>query len=269
MTAKELIDYLIQDAGLDEATAQAFVKAAANEKVAARAASLKQQSEYDALVTKSQALETSLNGKDGQLGAAAYQQWYQKNYPQIQKLQNDLIKYQERYGTLESPADTPAPNFGSGSGTKSFSEDEVQAIVRKTIDEGYGARWSNLITGAGTILEKHMRSGRKSSIDWKKLGELAESKGGDLVEAYNVWDAPAAEAARKEDEDKRVEARVKEELSKRRSTELFPAAADVGSDTGPLSFRRSEGTTSAKPTYDRNKVIQSAISGVYEPANTN
>src|SRR5437667_11256317 len=98
--------------------------AAKNEKVASRASALKQQNEYQAIADKVSALELTLNGKEGQPGARAYQEWYAKNLPEIQRIQGLVAKYQERYGELDAPA--PAPKPGD---VKQFSQEDVQRMV--------------------------------------------------------------------------------------------------------------------------------------------
>ncbi len=258
MTAQELFTYLTHDAGLDDATAQAMVKAAANEKIAARAASLKNQTEYESLAGRAAALEASLNGAGGKPGAKQYQDWYEKNFGAIQKLQADVALYQERFGTLEAPKPTPAA-AATGS---TFTKEEVQKIVNETIQGGYAGRWSDLLTSSGTILEKHIRSGRKSNLDWKKLSEIAEAKGGDLVAAYDEWDKPEADKAAKDAEEKRIEARVKEELAKRQTSAFFPAGADASPSSTSVGITRG----AKDKSYDRNKVIESAVTGKYDGA---
>src|SRR5690348_15066135 len=103
MTAKEMFKYLIDDAGLDEATAKAVMAAAENEKVNKRTADYVQKREYEDLERKAAQLELSYNGTKDKPGALSYQQWYEKNFAAIQELQTRVAKYQERYGDLEAP----------------------------------------------------------------------------------------------------------------------------------------------------------------------
>jgi len=261
MTAKELFESLVQDAGLDEATAKAIMAAAANEKVNAKAAGLVQRKEYDSLEARAAALELSMNGTKDKPGAVAYQKWYTDNFAAIQKLQQDVARYTERYGTLDEPknppANPPAPAFDE----KKIAE-MIAAGVDKRIQEGYGSRWSDLITQSGTILEKHIRSGRKSPLDWKKISELAAAKNGDIAAAYDEWDKPEADAAAKAATDAEVERRVKERLAKERTESFFPAGADAtpSGSVSPLSRSKVEGT----PKYDRSSVIAAAVTGKYD-----
>lgn len=264
MTAKELFEYLTQDAGFDEATSKAIMAAAGNEKVSKRAADFVQQKEYDALQSKAAELEMSYNGTKDKPGAKAYQEWYSKNAAAIQKLQTDVARYQERYGDLEDPSG----NFNKGGkdgkpagGGGTMTKEEIAATVREVISGGYDAQWSNLITGAGTILEKHLRSKRDTPIDWNKLGEIAKAKNGDLTAAYDEWDKPAAEAAAKAAQEAEIDRRVKEKLAQQQTNSFFPAGADASpSSVSPLSRAKSD------QKYDRSKVVQAAVSGEYKPA---
>lgn len=256
MTAKELFKYLTDEAGLDETTAAAVMKAAENEKVAAKAQTLKQSSEYDALNARAEAMRVSLEG-DGKTsqGAKAYQAWYEKNFAAIEKLQADAARYKERYGDLDTPIvpDPAKPAVG-------LKKEDVATIVNEVVQGTYGTQWSNLITGAGTVLEKHLRAQRKNSIDWGKLGEIAAKKGGDLTAAYDEWDAPERDAASKAATDAEVERRVKEEMKKRNTPANFPAGADAGVSTGISPLSRG----AAEKKYDRSKVIEAAFTGKYE-----
>jgi hypothetical protein len=250
-TAKELFTMLTQDAGLDEATAQAIMKAAENEKVAQRAANLVQRQEYDSIATRAAALEKEATG------AKVYQDWYAKNYPAIQKLQADALIYQERFGSLEEPAKTPPAK-----GAAQYSEEDVQRIVTKTIQDNYAPRWSNLLVSTGTILEKHIRAGRKSNLDFKKLEEIAATKGGDLEAAYDEYDRPERELAAKESTEAEIKRRVDEEMAKRRTAEFFPAGADATPSSGSSGITRH---SAEKKGYDRSAVINAAVTGEYSP----
>lgn len=263
MTAKELFEYLTQDAGFDEATSKAIMAAAGNEKVAKRAGDFVQQKEYNDLEQRAARLELSYNGTKDKPGAKAYEEWYSKNAAAIQKLQQDVARYQERYGAL----DDPSGNFDRGKGGEvkpaggTMTKEEIAATVREVISGGYDAQWSNLITGAGTILEKHLRSKRDNPIDWNKLGELAKAKNGDLTAAYDEWDKPAAEAASKAATEAEIKRRVDEEVAKRQTSSFFPAGADASpSSVSPLSRTKSD------QKYDRSKVVEAAVSGEYKPA---
>ena len=129
MTAKEMISYLIEEAGLDAATAKALVD---NEKVAARAATFKQASEYEAVERKAAELEASLNGANGKPGSKAYEKWYQDNFEKIQTVLSERKIYEERYGPLDATARPTAPT------TPAFDETAVQKMVDARIQSQYG-----------------------------------------------------------------------------------------------------------------------------------
>jgi len=258
MNAQELFTYLTDGAGLDDATAKAIMAAAANEKVAAKAGTLKQQKDLDDLNARLAQVQEAYEGKGGAWGAKQYQQWVAENHAAIIKLQNDVARYQERYGALDGAAPgTPAPKPGVGP----MSNEDVQKLIHETIQNTYANRWSDLLTTSGTLIERHMRAGRKTPIDWKKVGELATAKGGDLNLAYDEWDKPEADAARQAETQKEVDRRVKEELAKRATQGAFPAGADgTPSSTSTLGITRAAG----EHKYDRSKVVAAATTGQYD-----
>lgn len=256
MTAQELFTYLTADAGLDEATTKVIMdQVAKNEKVNGKATSLKQASEYTALETRAAALQKAATD------AAVYQDWYAKNYAAIEKLQKDALRYQERYGALDADGDGGDKNKKKVDAQ--LDEAAVVTMVNKVIQENYGPRWSDLVTNSGTILEKHIRAGRKAPIDWKKVGELAQAKGGDLTAAYDEWDAPEREAATKLSTEAEIDRRVKEEVAKRQTAQFFPAGAEGATSSGTAGITKA---SSEGKKYDRNAVVQAAITGKYDGA---
>lgn len=260
MTGKELFDYLTQDAGLDEATAKAMVTAASNEKVGVKAASLVQKQQYDELERRAAEIELAYNGNGKKLGAKAYQEWYDKNYTAVEALKAKAAQYEERYGSLEAPTGGNPPGKPAAAAAATFTADDVQRMVNDVIQKDYAPRWSNLLTSTGSIVQKHMFNGRKSEIDFKKLEEIAATKGGDLDAAYDEYDRPEREAAAKVAEDTRVEGRVKEELQKRQTQSMFPAGAEGGASTGTSGITRIV----SDKKYDRNSVIAAATTGNYD-----
>lgn len=255
MTAQELFTYLTEGAGLDEATTKVIMdQVAKNEKVNGKATSLKQASEYEALETRAAALQKAATD------AAVYQDWYAKNFSAIEKLQKDALRYRERYGALDAEG---APHAGRPAAGAAPQVDA--AFVEKTLDElvekKYGTRWSDLVTNSGAIMEKHIRSGRKANIDWKKLGEIAATKNGDLAAAYDEWDKPEAEAAAKASTEAEIDRRVKEKLAASQTANFFPAGAE-GSTSSPTGITRQ----SAEKKYDRSAVVNAAITGKYDGA---
>lgn len=238
------IQELLADAGLDPAVIESLAK---NDKITARLGGLTQKSEYDQLLSRSQALEAA------QSKSKTYQDWYEKNLPAIQKLQSDVALYQERYGTLDEPV---KPQASAG-----ISKDDVLKIVQETIGGSYAPQWSNLLEGVGTVVQRHVLAGRKTPIDFKKLTELAGKKGGDLMLAYDEYDAPerqaADESAREAEIKRRVDEQLKTEKAKLRS---FPGDHSANhfneDDTRSPLTRRNDGDK--KPAYDRRAVLQAA-----------
>ena len=259
MTGKELFEYLTKDAGYDEATTKILMQAAENAKVQERASALKSEQEYRALVSE-------LDGVPDRPGTRAYAKWYQENYGKIQEIVNakasvetQLAHYQERFGALDG---TPTPASKAAGAVP--DEESLKRLVDQRIQEQYSPQWSNLLKGSGRLIEKHLRAKRDTEIDWDKISELAAKNGGNLGAAYDEWDAPEREKSLKSAEDSRVEKRVKEELQKQmaaKTREFFPAGADGTPSDSPLS--RRSGSDGKPPAYDRQAVIDAAVTGEY------
>jgi hypothetical protein len=226
MEVNDLITMLTD--GLEPADAAVVRKAIERDAVKAKATTLKQQSEYDALNTRLATLQQEMEdqGQPGQqgykAGAKTYAKWYQDNYPKIQKLQEDFAKYQQKFGTLETP--TPQPTTPT---TKQLTDAEIQQLVDQRIQQQYSPRWSELLMSTGGLVQRHMLAGRKNPIDFAAVSKAAAEKyNGDLNLAYDEWDKPERVKEAKAAEDARVEQRVKDELAKRGASSNFPAAAD-------------------------------------------
>lgn len=259
MTAKELFTFLTEEAGLDDATAKVVMGVADNPKVSAKASALVQKNEYDDLERRAAALELSYNGTAQRPGAKAYEDWYTKNYAVVQKLQQDMARYQERYGDLDNPGQGGG---GSGAGAHtSLSKEDIARMVAEQTDERigkvYGNQWSNIVTGAGKMMEKHFRSGRKNEIDWDKISAIAATKNNDLVAAYDEWDRPEAEKAQAAATEAEVNRRVEEKLNQRQSTQMFPAGADASPGSVGIGRRPDQ-------KYNRDAVINAAATGKYD-----
>lgn len=231
MEINDLITMLTD--GLDPAEAAVVRKAIERDAVKAKATTLRQQSEYEALSTRATAMQQEMEdqGQPGQAGyragAKTYQRWYQENYPKIQKLQDDMAKYQQKYGTLEAPTQQTQQTQQQQTQTRQLTDAEIQALVDQRIQQQYSPRWAELLMGTGSLVQKHMLAGRKSPIDFAKVSQLAADKyAGNLENAYDEWDKPEREKELKASEDARVEQRVKDELAKRGASANFPAAAD-------------------------------------------
>jgi len=231
MTRDEFIAYMTNGLDADSAqTVRESIQAAfKNSVVASRAEQLKGASEWDALAKREADLKAELEGGPEKPGAKAYQEWYAKNYPAVQKLMQDKAALEAKYGTLDAPkgdvkVDDKKVDDKSLAG---LSAADVAKLVDERIQGGYADRWSNLLTGMGGVVQRHVFAGRKTPIDMKKLAELAAANGGDLDRAYDEYDKPEREAAAKIDEEKRINQRVNEELQKRGAHANFPAGADA------------------------------------------
>lgn len=227
MEINDLITMLTD--GLDPTDAAIVRKAIERDAVKAKAVTLKQQSEYDAINARLIAFQQELEdqGQPGQAGykagAKTYANWYQQNYPKIQKLQEDKAKYEAKYGTLEAPT-TQSTTTTVG---KQFTDADIQALVDQRIQQQYSPKWSDLLMGTGNLVQKHVLAGRKTPIDFAKVSQLAAEKyNSNLEQAYDEWDKPEREKEMKVAEDARVDQRVKDELAKRGASANFPAAAD-------------------------------------------
>lgn len=198
-----------------------------------RVAALKQASEYEALAARETALKVELDGTTDRPGSRAYREWYDKNYPNIQKLQTDMAAYQQKYGTLEAPVNPAPPNpANSAYVTREEAMRMAQDAADQRIREQYAPRWSELLTSTGSLVQRHMFAGRKTPIDFTAVSALAKDKyNGNLGQAYDEWDKPERDKEAKLSEDKRVEARVQEELQKRRVQATMPGGVDMGRST--------------------------------------
>ena len=244
------IDEVISTLELDKETADILRAKAKAEK----AASLKSANELQQLEARRAELEAELIA-DGKKGARNYKQWYEENFPKIQTLQADYAKYVERYGKLDGQ---PTTTTTTSTPTTGLTKEDVAKLIQDT----YTPQWSSLLKGSGKIIERHIRAGRKNELDWDKLGEIAATKNGDLEAAYAAWDAPEAEKAAKEAEEKRINAEVEKRIKAQQTNTFFPSTEQVSTGVSPLS--RDRGTDA--PKYDRSKVIESAVTGLYEPA---
>ncbi|MDE2102403.1 MAG: hypothetical protein KGL39_34470 [Patescibacteria group bacterium] len=248
------IDDVISALELDAETA-AILRAKVKQESADRLAAKK---EYDDINSQKAALEAELVG-DGKKGARNYKKWYEENFGKIQELQTKYTKFVERYGEIDAanpnPANPnpPAPPNPSGLTMAQFQEQMAQ----------YTGTWSNLVKGIATISTKHMRNGRKTDIDVDAIAQLASEKfGGDINRAYEEWDRPEAEKASKAAEEKRINDEVEKRLKARQTDSFFPSTEQVSTGVSPLSKDRGDGA----PKYDRSKVLESALTGIYEPA---
>ncbi len=233
MTRDEFIAYMTSGLDADSASSvrESIQAAFKNSVVASRAEQLKGAKEWDDLAAREVALKAELEGGPDKPGAKAYQEWYAKNYPAVQKLMQDKAELEAKLAGQAPPAGDKKVDTPSAKTIANMTQEEFDQMVEKRVDSriqgGYADRWSNLLTGMGSIVQKHMFAGRKTPIDMKKLAELAAAQGGDLDRAYDEYDKPEREIAAKADEEKRINQRVNEELQKRGAHANFPAGADA------------------------------------------
>lgn len=257
MTKKELLDYLTD--GLDDDQAKAVRDAFKNDKVAERAGTLKAAKEYDDLAARETALKAELEGGPEKPGAKAYREWYEKNYGLVKALQEERAALVDKYGTLDAPKGaTPVDPAKPGDKLPAgLSKEDIARLVDERIQGGYADRWSNLLTGMGGVVQKHMFAGRKTPIDMKKLSELAQANGGDLDRAYDEYDKPEREAAQKVETEKLITQRVNDELMKRGAHSSYPAGADMT----PGILSRDRDTSKFDKAAMERDLVNTFISG--------
>lgn len=235
----------------------AIVKAAIErDQVKTKAGGWKQESDVADLQARSQALQAELEGDaaNGKLGAREYQKWYTENSPAIAKLNKDIAAYKAKHGELDAAPGNPNPPT-PGTPAAGLSALDIQREVDKRINEQYAPKWGSLLTGVGSVVQKHMLSGRKTEIDFKKLEELAAARGGDLMLAYDEYDRPERESTAKAATEAEIERRVKEEIQKRGASSSFPGGADM--TPGSLTHRDSSNFSRSSMMNDLVKTFQS------------
>lgn len=250
------VDEVIAALGLDEETAK-IVRAKVNDE---KTASLRAAQEFAKIEQEKQALEAELVA-DGKKGARNYKQWYDQNYDKIVALQTKYTKLVERYGDPDQTTTTTTTSQPTTTTAQPGVMTEAEFQKRM---EAYTAQWANLVTGQSEIFSKHFLNGRKTPLDKDAIQKIstlaAEKHGGNLVAAYDEWDRPEADKAAKDAEEKRINAEVDRRMKAKQTQSFFPTTEQTPSGISPLSKDRGEA-----PKYDRNKVVESAITGLYEP----
>ena len=256
MDYNELISMVTEGLSPEQA---ATVKAAIErDAVKTKVSSLKAQTEYEALVQREQKLQAALEGGPGTPGARAYETWYNDNYAKVQQLQQDYIALKAKYGNPDGgipPTASPTP---SG---KTYTEDDIARMVDARIQGQYAPKWSELLTGTGKVVQKHMFAGRKTPIDFDELSKLAAKHNNNLEAAYDEWDRPAREAAEKDDREKEIKRRVDEEIQRRGASQQFPSGADF--TPGSLTARSKADVDKFNPAALRQDLARTFMSGVY------
>lgn len=262
MDIQQFVAYLTE--GLDEATAATVRAAVQNEAVKAKVGTLRQQREFDEIQTRATQADTylqELDAVDAQGNPRGYRAWYKKYYDTVAKNAKAIEAFEKKHGAGAFERVAAGEEIIPSGGGAGLKPEDVQKQVNEIIQTTYAPKWSELLTGTGAIVQKHIRAGRKNDIDFTKLSEIAAKKGGDLMAAYDEYDAPEREAASKASEEARIKQGIEEGI-KARSNNLFPAAADASSSGGgsPLS------KPAEAPKYDRRAMLETAASGKYEPA---
>ncbi len=232
----------------DPAQISAIEAAFARDTFKTKAASLKAENEYAELQTRSQQLQQALEGGPGKPGAKAYQEWYDKNYTAVQKLQEDNAKYLAKYGT---PDGTPPTPQATPQQMAVPTEADIQRMVDDRIQKGYAPRWASTLKETGAIVQKHMYAKRQKEIDFDALEKLAVDKhNGSLQAAYDEWDAPERIKQQETDKEAEFQRRLKEERQKWGARESFPAGGDF--TPGALSSR----TKAETDKFDKGALLR-------------
>ena len=235
--------------GLDPAEAAIVRKSVERDAVKVKVTTIKDASEYQTVSDRAAQLQQELEGGPDKPGAKAYAKWYADHYQEIVQLHQDNERLKAATG---QPTGTPNPAVNPGTG-RVYTPEEIKALVREeassVIQGTYAPRWSELLTSAATITQKHLYAGRKTPIDMPKLSKLAAEKyAGNLEQAYEEYDAPERTIEAKASTEKEIDRRVKEELQKRGASANFPAGADF-----------TPGNMSMKPKADLEKFDRTAL----------
>ena len=252
MDLNELISMLTE--GLPAEQASTVRAAIERDAVKSKVSGFKQQSEYQTLVDQQTRLQAELEGGPDKLGAKAYQKWYDENFSKIQEMQTKIQKYQDTYGTLEAPK-TPAAGQ-----VNMPTEADIQRMVDARIQGQYAPQWSNLLTGTGNIVQKHMFAGRKTPIDFNQLANIAKEKNLSLDAAYDEWDKPEREKAEKAKTEAEIERRVQEKVATMRVNSEFPGGADMSSH-GALASRTKKEADSFDRTALQKDLFKTFLTG--------
>jgi hypothetical protein len=231
--------------GLDPEGAAYVRKAVDRDLVKAKVAELKSHDEYQALVTE-------LEGENGRPGARNFQTWYNDNFDKIGTIarENQELKlYRDRYGSLESPKQPVVQQQQPPVQAPGISREEVGTLIQQALQQTYAPQWGNIISTTGSIMQKHLLKGRKNTIDFNNLGEIAKKYSGNLEAAYEEWDKPEQEKQAKADMETEIERRVKEKVQQLRSSRELPA---TGTEFTP-------GAMTFRPKTDHDKFDRGAL----------
>ena len=99
------------------------------------------------------------------------------------------------------------------------------------------------------VMDRHNRAGRKNTFDVDAIEKIMAEKSIPIEQAYDEWDKPEREKQDADALEKKVQARVTEELQKRGTNSNFPLA-DAGAPS-PLT------TSASAKGFDRDKFRES------------
>jgi len=268
MTAQEYLANLLEGTEIpDDEKNRLFGLVESNKKFAENVTTRFSQAQEAEQLRKRQAeLQAELDGNETQPGTRAYQKWYNEHYRKIQELQTNFARYQERFGPLDETGSASNNGTASNNGGQMTKEEIEQALENRI--NNVGAKMTDYLKQTGSILERHIRAGRKRTLEMDKLVQLAvEKHGGSLERAYDEWDQPEALEVSKAQQEAEIKRRVEEELAKRQSAMFVPGSGDGSFGTprssGPLTRSVGVQKPGEAPVYNREKVIQAAVTGKY------
>lgn len=284
MDVNEFLGWLTD--GLDDNEKAVVTKAVQRDVVKAKAAGLKAQSEFDAIITERQKLQAELDGDQaaGKLGTRAYREWYEKNFPSIIANDKAIKDFETKHGTGsfakaaagELPTVTPPVTSGvpiteaqiqalidarvAAGASPKMAEADIQRMVDARIQGAYAPKWSDLLTDTGTIVQKHMYAKRTNLIDFKKVSSLATEKNISIEAAYDEWDKPERDKMDAEARANEIKAAVAtertkwdEERKQQNATNMFPG----GADATPSALSVHKGAEG----FDKNSMIRDLARG--------
>lgn len=218
--------------------------------------------EYNAIATEKAKIEADY------ARAKNSDEWLQRNGAAVQAMQARMVKYQERFGEIDDAGNGAGAGVGAGDGAGAgMTKDAIAKLVQEGVNAQLQALtpvWGKTVTGTNKVVERHIRAGRKTEIDWKAIEEKTQANGGNIEAAYDEWDAPERTKAQTEATEAEIKRRVAEAVAAARSSENFPAGADGGVGGGAFNRGLLRSSLDDKQTYNRSAVLETARSGKYE-----
>jgi hypothetical protein len=247
MDTSALLAYLTD--GVDDATKAQITAVFANSIVASKAASLRDQKDLDTLNAKLTQHQNDLDALDAAGNPVGYRAWYNKNWPEIQKLVSERDELKKKVGEIPNPS--PAPANG-----KQYTDEEISRLIDTRFREQIAPNVANVLKSTGRLVQKHIRAGRSSDIDFDALDKImgdAQKSGRSMTvdDAYAEWDRPEREKSDAAARETEIQKRVDAELAKRGTSANFPAGADA--TPGVLAARSTD-------KFDRSALNQDLLS---------